>query len=170
MEKLVMTLIALERDRKPNGEVINLFENQAPKRASAFRASEQRERLADLARRLSEMLDKLDCELKVDRERAVSLLAEYSGLLEIAVEDISRIREIDEKFGGDARRIPRVAKLSENLEKGLAYLLGIFSVVSSAETLPAYNWKLVERDVQMVLGISHAICEETCPADLKEAA
>jgi hypothetical protein len=116
------------------------------------------------------MLDKLDCELKVDRERAVSLLAEYSGLLEIAVEDISRIREIDERFGGSGRRLPRVAKLSENLEKGLAYLLGIFSVVSSGETLPAYNWKLVERDVQMVLGISYAICEELCPAPIKEAA
>jgi hypothetical protein len=116
------------------------------------------------------MLDKLDCELKVDRERAVSLLAEYSGLLEIAVEDISRIREIDERFGGSGRQLPRVAKLSEKLEKGLAYLLGIFSVVTSGETLPAYNWKLVERDVQMVLGISHAICEELCPAPLKEAA
>jgi hypothetical protein len=90
--------------------------------------------------------------------------------LEIAVEDISRIREIDERFGGNGRRLPRVAKLSEKLEKGLAYLLGIFSVVSSGENLSRYNWKLVERDVQMVLGISHAICEETCPADLKEAA
>jgi hypothetical protein len=165
-----MTLIALERERKPSGEVVDLFDNQAPKRASAFRASEQREQVAELARRLSEMLDKLDCELKVDRERAVSLLAEYSGLLEIAVEDISRIREIDERFGGSGRRLPRVAKLSENLEKGLAYLLGIFSVVSSGETLPAYNWKLVERDVQMVLGISYAICEELCPAPIKEAA
>jgi hypothetical protein len=165
-----MTLIALERGKNPRGEVVNLFENQAPKRGSAFRASEQRERLADLARRLSEMLDKLDCELKVDRERAVSLLAEYSGLLEIAVEDISRIREIDERFGGSERRLPRIAKLSEKLEKGLAYLLGIFSVVSSGEDLPAYNWKLVERDVQTVLGISHAICEEICPAPLKEAA
>ena len=165
-----MTLIALERGKKPRGEVVDLFENQVPKRASAFRTSEQRERLVELAQRLSEMLDKLDCELKIDRERAVSLLAEYSGLLEIAVEDISRIREIDERFGGSGRRLPRVAKLSENLEKGLAYLLGIFSVVSSGETLPAYNWKLVERDVQMVLGISHAICEEVCPAPLKKAA
>jgi hypothetical protein len=116
------------------------------------------------------MLDKLDCELKVDRERAVALLAEYSGLLEIAVEDISRIREVDEKFGGKGRRIPRVATLTEKLEKGLAYLLGMFSVVSAGEDLPPYNWKLVERDVQMVLGISRAIGEELCPAPLKEAA
>ena len=164
-----MTRIALARGMS-TGEVVNLFDNRAPRRASALRTSEQRERLAELAQKLSVMLDKLDCELKVDRERAVSLLAEYSGLLEIAVEDISRIREIDERFGGSARRLPRVAKLSEKLEKGLAYLLGIFSVVSSGETLPPYNWKLVERDVQMVLGISHAICEEICPAALKEAA
>jgi hypothetical protein len=165
-----MTLIALERGRKPRGEVVNLFDNQAPKRASAFRTNEQRERLADVARRLSEMLDKLDCELKVDRERAVSLLAEYSGLLEIAVEDISRIREIDERFGGNERRVPRIAKLSQQLEKGLAYLLGIFSVVSSGEALPPYSWKLIERDVQMVLGISYAICGELCPEAIKEAA
>jgi len=165
-----MTLIALERGRKPRGEVVDLFDNRAAKRASAFRTVEQRERLAEVAQKLSVMLDKLDCELKVDRERAVSLLAEYSGLLEIAVEDISRIREIDERFGGSGRRLPRIAKLSEKLEKGLAYLLGIFSVVSSGETLPAYNWKLVERDVQMVLGISHSICEEICPAPVKEAA
>jgi hypothetical protein len=165
-----MTLIALERGTKPRGEVVNLFDNETPRRAQAFRRDEQRELLADLARKLSAMLDKLDCELKVDRERAVSLLAEYSGLLEIAVEDISRIREIDERFGGSARRLPRIAKLSENLEKGLAYLLGIFSVISAGEDLPAYNWKLVERDVQTVLGISHAICEEICPAPLKEAA
>jgi hypothetical protein len=152
------------------GEVVNLFDDRVPRRASALRTSEQRERLAELAQKLSVMLDKLDCELKVDRERAVSLLAEYSGLLEIAIEDISRIREVDEKFGGKGRRTPRVATLTEKLEKGLAYLLGMFSVVSAGEDLPPYNWKLLERDVQMVLGISRAICEELCPAPLKEAA
>lgn len=168
--EIAMTLIALQRERKPKGEVIDLFENQAPKRASGLRKDEQRERLADLARRLSEMLDKLDAVLKVDRERAVALLAEYSGLLEVAVEDISCIREIDETFGGRGRRVPRIAALSEKLEKGLAYLVGMFSVVSSGERLPAYSWKLIERDVQMVLGISHAICEEICPTTVKEAA
>lgn len=165
-----MTLIALERGRKPRGEVVDLFENQAPQGTARLRAGAQRETLAALAAKLTDMLDKLDCELKVDRERAVSLLAEYSGLLEIAVEDISRIREIDDKFGGNARRTPRVAKLAEKLEKGLAYLLGIFSVVSSGDNLSPYSWKLVERDVQMVLGISHAICEEISPAQVKEAA
>ena len=95
-----MTLIALKRVKGSGGKVVNLFENDAPKQASMLRASEQQVRLADLARRLSAMLDTLDVELKVDRERAVSLLAEYSGLLEMAVEDISRIREIDERFGG----------------------------------------------------------------------
>jgi hypothetical protein len=164
-----MTRIALARGGA-TGEVVNLFDNRGPRRGDALRTSEQQERLAELARRLSGMLDKLDVVLKVDREQAISLLAEYSGLLEIAVEDLSSIREIDERFGGRGRHVPRIAALSEKLEKGLAYLVGIFSVVCSGEKLPAYSWKLVERDVQMVLGISHAICEEICPTSLKEAA
>lgn len=165
-----MTYVALSRGKPPECEVINLFERQAPAQASALRATEQREQLAILAQKLVDMLDKLDVVLKVDRERAIALLAEYSGLLEIAVEDISRIREIDEKFGGDERRTPRVAKLAEKLEKGMAYLLGIFSVVSTGENLSPYNWKLVERDVQMVLGLSREIDEEINPPVLKEAA
>jgi hypothetical protein len=116
------------------------------------------------------MLDRLDVELKVDRERAIALLCEYSGFLEIAVEDISRIREIDENFGGRGRQVGRVATLALKLEKGLAYLLGIFSVVSSGDNLSPYNWKLVERDVQMVLGVSREIEDELLPCELKEAA
>lgn len=165
-----MTSIALERKTLPGGEPVDLFSDRAPRQGAALRAIEQRTRLAALAGELAEMLDKLDCELKVDRERAIALLAECSGLLEIAVEDISRIREIDERFGGRGRRIPRIAKLAEKLEKGLAYLLGIFSAAGSGENLSPYNWKLIERDVQGVLGTSLAICEETHPEPLKEAA
>ena len=165
-----MTHLTLVSGKRPRSNVVDLFDNDAPKRAAALRASEQRERLAGLAARLADMLDQLDVELKVDRERAVSLLAEYTGLLEMTVEDISRIRDIDEKFGGRGRRLPRVAKLAENLEKGLAYLLGMFSVVSSGENLSPFNWKLVERDVQKVLGISRAIGDELAPPALKEAA
>ena len=116
------------------------------------------------------LLDRLDIELKVDRERAIAMLAECTGLLEIAVEDIGRIREVDETFGKGGRRVPRVAKLAEKLEKGLAYLLGIFSVVTAGENLSPYNWKLVERDVQMVLGISRAIGDEVSPTALPAAA
>ena len=164
-----MTRIALAQGSS-TGEVVNLFENRAPKRASALRTDEQRDRLAELAQKMSTMLDKLDVVLKVDRERAIGLLAEYSGLLELAFEDISRIRDIDEGFGGRGRKRPRIATLASNLEKGLVYLLGMFSVVIAGETLSPYNWKLVERDVQMVLGISRAIEDETVPQDLKEAA
>ena len=164
-----MTRIKLARGPS-TGEVIDLFENRAPRRASALRTDEQRDRLAEIAQKLSGMLDKLDVELKVDRERAIALLAEYSGLLEIAVEDISRIREVDETFGATGRRTPRIAALAANFEKGLAYLLGIFSVVSSGDNLSPYSWKLVERDVQMVLGISRAIGDEVTPQELKEAA
>lgn len=116
------------------------------------------------------MLDKLDVVLKVDRERAISLLAEYSGLLEIAVQDISRIGKSTEDLVLPGVALLRIAALAENLEKGLAYLLGIFSVVSSGDNLSPYNWKLVERDVQMVLGIARAIGDEVRPQELKEAA
>ena len=170
MEEQMVNAAQLTRTREGGGKIVDLFEKQAPPETAALRAAEQRERLTKLARDLAEMLDRLDVELKVDRERAIAMLAECTGLLECAVEDVGRIREIDERFGGDARRIPRVAKLSERLEKGLAYLLGIFSVASSGENLSPYNWKLVERDVQMVLGIARAIDDELAPPSLEEAA
>jgi hypothetical protein len=116
------------------------------------------------------MLDKLDAVLRVDREQAISLLAEFSGLLELAVEDVSRVRDIDESFGGKGRRVPRVAKLAEKLEKGMAYLVGIFSVAGSGENLSTYNWKLIQRDVQNVLGIAQSIGDELAPPPLREAA
>jgi hypothetical protein len=156
--------------RAQRANVVDLFEEQAPMHGAQLRAREQQERLAKLAQKLTEMLDTLDIALKVDRERAVSLLAEYSGLLEVAVEEIGCIREIDEQFGGRGRRLLRVAGLAEKLEKGLAYLLGMFSVVSSGENLSPFNWKLVERDVQMVLGISQAIGDEISRPKLRDAA
>ena len=165
-----MTQLTLVPNNGPRCNVVDLFNNETPKQAAALRASEQRDRLAGLAARLADMLDQLDVELKVDRERAVSLLAEYTGLLEMTVEEISCIRDIDEKFGGHGRRVPRVARLAENLEKGLAYLLGIFSVASTGENLSPFNWQLIERDVQAVLGTSRAIGDELAPAALKEAA
>src|SRR3989304_4441671 len=165
-----MTQLTLVSGKRARRDAVDLFDNEAPKRAAAVRASDQRERRAGLAARLADMLDQLDVELKVDRERAVSLLAEYTGLLELTVEDISRIRDIDEKFGGHGRKVPRLAKLAEDLEKGLAYLLGIFSVVAVGDSLSPYNWKLVERDVQKVLGVSRAIGDELAPPTLKEAA
>jgi hypothetical protein len=159
-----------EVTRTEDKKVIDLFRNHAPQDAALLRRSRQRELLAELARQLSEMLDKLDAVLRVDREAAISLLAEYSGLLEMALEDVSRIRDIDETFGGKGRRIPRIAKLAEKLEKGTAYLVGIFSVAGSGENLSAYNWKLIQRDVQDVLGISQMIGDELSPPALKEAA
>jgi hypothetical protein len=169
-EEPMVNALQHARAREGGGTIVDLFGKGAPAESAALRAALQKERLAKLAHDLAEMLDRLDVELKVDRERAVAMLAECTGLLESAVEDIGRVREIDERFGGDRRRVPRVAKLAENLEKGMAYLLGIFSVVSSGEHLSPYNWKLVERDVQKVLAISRAIGDELAPAALKEAA
>lgn len=151
--------------------IVDLFDNRAPSYGAALRAREQRERLSRLAKEVAEMLDALDVSLKADRERAVSLIAEYCGLLEVAVEDLACVRDIDETFGGQSGRKPsRLAGLAEKLEKGLSYLLGMFSVVSSGENLSPFNWKLIERDVQRVLGISQAIGDETERAELKMAA
>jgi hypothetical protein len=169
-EKPMISVVQRAKTSEGNGAVVDLFGKQAPSESAALRAAGQRERLAKLSSDLAEMLDRLDVELKVDRERAVAMLAECTGLLEIAVEDLGRIREVDERFGGDKRRLPRVAKLAEKLEKGLAYLLGIFSVVSSGENLSPFNWKLVERDVQMVLGVARAIDDELTPPTFKQAA
>lgn len=156
--------------RTQTAKVVNLFGDQAPRQGAALRAREQQERLAKVAQDLAEMLDTLDVALKGDRERAMPLVAEYCGLLEAAMEDIGCIREIDETFGGRDRWIPRVASLAEKLEKGLSYLQGMFSVVSSGDDLSAFSWKLVERDVQTVLGISQAIVGEIGLPILHEAA
>ena len=169
-EKPMVNTAHRAASREGGSNIVDLFGKEGPAQSAALRAAEQRERLAKVASELATMLDRLDVELKVDRERAVAMLAECTGLLEIAVEDIGRIREIDERFGGNKRQTPRVATLAEKLERGLAYLLGIFSVVSTGENLSPYNWKLVERDVQTVLGIARAIGDEIAPAELEEAA
>lgn len=156
--------------REPAAPVVDLFRKESAGQTAALRAVGQQERLGKLAATLATLLDRLDIELKVDRERAIAMMAECTGLLEIAVQDIGRIREVDETFGRGGRRVPRVAKLAEQFEKGLAYLLGIFSVVTAGEDLSPYNWNLVERDVQTVLGVSRAIGDELSPSSLPAAA
>lgn len=165
-----MGQVTTNQDRKTVGEVINLFESKVAGNASELRTTEQRERLLRRAREVVEMLDRVDGQLSVDRERAVAMLAEYTGLLELVVEDIRSIRDIDESFGAGSPRRPHIARLALALERGLAYLVGIFSVVSSGEALPVYNWKLVHRDLLEVLQTSRAIVElDDWPA-LKKAA
>ncbi len=152
------------------GARVDLFDNEAPTYAAVLRKREQRERLSRLAQEVAEMLDALDVALKADRERAVPLIAEYCGLLEVVVEDLACIRDLDETFGGGERKLPRASSLAEKLEKGLSYLLGMFSVASSGENLSAFNWKLIERDVETVLGIAQALEDETNSAELTMAA
>ncbi len=144
---------AYVRKEERTKKVVDLFsEGCAPSVGVQVR---QRELLARRAREIERLLDSIDVELKVDRESAIVLLSEATGLLEMAVEDIAIIREMDNTFGGGRRK----AKLAERLEKGVAYMLGIFSVASSGENLSEYNWKLIERDVQEVLGISRAVSD-----------
>ena len=135
---------------------------------SQFRTEEQQQRLLLRSREVADMLDRLDGQLNVDRERAVALLAEYNGLLETVVEDIRCIRDIDEDFGG-GQGAAQVAGLARLLERGIAYLLGIFSVVGSGEVLPVYNWKLVHGDVQQVLGTSQDLIRLLEPPVVKSS-
>ena len=64
------------------------------------------------------------------------------------------VRDIDEQFGGRSDRSPSIARQAEQLEQGLAYLLGVLSVAVSSENLSPYNWRLVERDIQEVHAIA----------------
>ncbi len=162
-------LIAMPNKQKES-EDTDLFSGEFAGKASELRNQEQRERLVRRAKEVAEMLDRLDGLLSVDRERAVSMLAEQTGLLELVVEDIRSIRDIDESFGSLSRRQPEIARQAVKLERGVAYLLGIFSVVSSGEVLPVYNWKLVQRDVQEVLSISHDIVAMEKPPEMRKAA
>lgn len=157
-------------NRQEQRENTDLFTEEFTEQANELRTQAQRERLVERAKEVAEMLDRLDGLLRVDREQAISLLTEYSGLLELIVEDIRSIRDIDEEFGGRTPRELVIANQALKLERGLAYLLGIFSVVSSGEELPVYNWKLVHRDVQEVLTISHDISDTSKAAKLPIAA
>lgn len=145
-------LIAAQQNRREE-KPTDLFGSGLPVEAGKLRTSEQRERLARIADELAELLDELDSRLRADRGRAVPIVAEYLGPLEAAAENLSSIRDIDELFGGPSNRPPRSARMAEQLEQGLAYLLGVLSVAVSSENLSPYNWRLVERDVQEV----HAI-------------
>ncbi|MCA9233368.1 MAG: hypothetical protein KDA57_22175 [Planctomycetales bacterium] len=157
-------------NKQPQAEVINLFGSRLGEIASEHCRQEQQERLLKRALEVAEMLDQLDGQLSVDRERAVAMLAEYSGLLGLVVEDIRAIRDMDESFGGRQGGQPKLAGLALQFERGIAYLLGVFSVVSSGEVLPVYNWKLVHRDVQEVLGTSQDLIRLLEPPVMKSAA
>lgn len=141
-------------------ETPDLFQVAFDSTGNQHRLQEQTGRLAMRAKEVAVMLDRLDGQLSVDREQAVAMLAEYTGLLELVLEDIRVVRDIDETFGGSSRRRSPLAQLSLQLERGLAYLLGIFSVVTSGEKLPDYNWTLVQRDVQEVLDTSHRVLDQ----------
>ena len=157
-------------NRQEQREDNDLFAEEFAGQTNELRIQEQRERLVERAKEVAEMLDRLDGLLRVDREQAISMLTEYSGLLELVVEDIRSIRDIDEDFGGRTPRQLVFASQALKLERGLAYLLGIFSVVSSGDEMPVYNWKLVHRDVQEVLCISQSISDSGNTADLPKAA
>ena len=157
-------------NRQERSENNDLFAEEFAEQATELRTQAQRDRLVERAKEVAEMLDRLDGLLRVDREQAISLLTEYSGLLELVVEDIRSIRDIDEDFGGRTPRQLVFAGHALKLERGLAYLLGIFSVVSSGEEMPVYNWKLVHRDVQEVLGISQSLRDTESRPELPKAA
>ncbi len=165
-----MGQLIVMQNRQEQRENTDLFTEEFAEQASELRTHAQRERLVERAKEVAEMLDRLDGLLRVDREQAISLLTEYSGLLELVVEDIRSIRDIDEDFGGRTPRQLVFASQALKLERGLAYLLGIFSVVSSGEEMPVYNWKLVHRDVQEVLTISQSINDTGEAAKLPIAA
>jgi hypothetical protein len=77
--------------------------------------------------------------LRADRSRAVPIVIEYLGPLETAAENLSRVRDIDEQFGGRAGRLPSMARHAELLEGGLVYWLGVLSVATTSENLSPYN-------------------------------
>lgn len=147
----------------------DLFGSGLPAEASKLRTSEQRERLAKIADELAELLDELDSRLRADRGRAVPIVAEYLGPLETAAENLSRVRDIDEQFGGRGDRSPSMAHQAGQLERGLAYLLGVLSVAVTSQNLSPYNWRLVERDVQEVHAIARRVQDNERGPTLKAA-
>jgi hypothetical protein len=153
MEETMGQLTTTQKNRHQEKPTDTLGSN-LPAEAGKLRTSEQRERLAKMADDLAELLDELESRLRADRGRAAGVVAEFLSPLEAAAEDLSSIRDIDEQFGGRSDRPPKTARMAEQLEKGLAYLLGVLSVAVTSENLSPYNWRLVERDVQEVHAIA----------------
>jgi hypothetical protein len=169
MEGTMGQLIAAQQNRREEKRT-DLFSTSLPAEAGELRSSEQRERLARIAEELAELLDELESRLRADRGRAVPIAAEYLAPLETAAENLSRVRDIDEQFGGRSDRPPRMAHQAEQLEKGLAYLLGVLSVAVTSDNLSPYNWRLVERDVQEVHAIAGNLQPKEREPTLKAAA
>lgn len=162
-----MTNVACERKQNDSKKVMDLFQKaQAPMAAAQVR---QREKLAIRAKELEQLLDNIDLALRGDREAAISRLAEAACSLEAVAEEVAIIREHEDTFGQSPKDM-RLAKLAEKMEKGVAYLLGMFSVATTSRNLSPYNWKLIERDVQEVLGTSRAVGDEVHGEALADAA
>ena len=155
----------MQKGKRKN--VVDLFHKiQAPMAAAQVR---QRERLAIRAKEVEELLDNIDLALRGDLDSAINRLVEATRQLEEVAEDVAIIREHEDTFGRGSKDV-RLAKLAEKMEKGVAYLLGMFSVATTSKNLSSYNWKLIERDVQEVLGTSRAIGDEIHGEELALAA
>lgn len=146
-----------ERNRQDGGNLVDLFaENMATSEAQSLR---QREMLVSKAKQIEDLLEEIEELLRFDRERALALMAEATGMLEQAAEEIAIVRDVDPSFGVGRNASP-VGGLALHLEKGVAYLLGIFSVATNGPEIPEFNWRLIERDVQEVLGTTKMVGNE----------
>jgi hypothetical protein len=167
MEGTMAQLIAAQQNREKENPT-DLLSTSLPAGTGKLRSSEQRERLAKIAEELAELLDELESRLRADRGRAVPIATEYLTPLEAAAENLSAVRDIDEQFGGLSHR--PTARMAEQLEKGLAYLLGVLSVAVTSVNLSPYNWRLVERDVQEVHAIAGNLQDKERKPTIKAAA
>ena len=127
---------------------LDLFERSKEGAADVHRQQHLRMLLAEKAKQISDLLDGLESVIGSDRERAMSMLAEYSTLMDDASSEVSSVRRISEELEeailhDDALR----------LERGIRYLIGLFSAMSSGEIQSDYDWKQLELDVRELLGL-----------------
>lgn len=147
---------------RQNQPTLDLFSVQLAGYDEELRRERRRVQLAQRAGEVAGMLDRVDSLLSVDREQAVTTLAEYSGLLELVLEDL-RTSTDDESPAG-ANRDPGIA---EQFQTQLNYLIGVFSLVASGEEPPTYDWRMVQREVQEVLGTAERIVGRDRPDEEK---
>lgn len=124
-----------EPQNEDDWSTVDLFEN-ASKIAMYERKCAQREELHGIATKLDGMFQSLSNELLLDRERALALMAEYTGLFDDLVSQINAIRD-----GGIGKGLE---ELAERLEQGLQFLIGCFT----AHQPTRKTWRLDRTEIK----------------------
>ena len=129
-----------KREQVNESNVIELANYQGKSGLEEFRQQARREELARIVGKLGAMFRDLHNEVVIDRERALAMISEYSGILESICGEINEIRDYD--LGG------KLNSLAEKLERGLSFLCGYLTVVGVSCEGSENTWVLDRAEIR----------------------